>query len=191
ILLWVSGSTAAAVFGVYFKLQSFIFMPIFGLNNGMIPIVAYNYGAAKPDRIKRTIFLAGRAAVIIMAVGTALFWVFPEFFLGLFYASENMMAMGVVALRIISVHFMIAGISIICSSALQALGHGFFSMITSIVRQLVVLLPAAFVLAYLGGINAVWWAFPIAEVFSLILAFSFLRFVMGRDIQPLYQKNEE
>lgn len=191
ILLWVSGSTAAAVFGVYFKLQSFIFMPIFGLNNGMIPIVAYNYGAAKPDRIKRTIFLAGRAAVIIMAVGTALFWVFPEFFLGLFSASENMMAMGVVALRIISVHFMIAGISIICSSALQALGHGFFSMITSIVRQLVVLLPAAFVLAYLGGINAVWWAFPIAEVFSLILAFSFLRFVMGRDIQPLYQKNEE
>ncbi|MBQ5385523.1 MAG: MATE family efflux transporter [Lachnospiraceae bacterium] len=191
ILLWVSGSTAAAVFGVYFKLQSFIFMPIFGLNNGMIPIVAYNYGAAKPDRIKRTIFLAGRAAVIIMAVGTALFWVFPKFFLGLFSASENMMAMGVVALRIISVHFMIAGVSIICSSALQALGHGFFSMITSIVRQLVVLLPAAFVLAYLGGINAVWWAFPIAEVFSLILAFSFLRFVMGRDIQPLYQKNEE
>ena len=150
ILLWVSGSTAAAVFGVYFKLQSFIFMPIFGLNNGMIPIVAYNYGAAKPDRIKRTIFLAGRAAVIIMAVGTALFWVFPEFFLGLFSASENMMAMGVVALRIISVHFMIAGISIICSSALQALGHGFFSMITSIVRQLVVLLPAAFVLALIG-----------------------------------------
>ena len=191
ILLWVSGSTAAAVFGVYFKLQSFIFMPIFGLNNGMIPIVAYNYGAAKPDRIKRTIFLAGRAAVIIMAVGTVLFWVFPEFFLGLFSASENMMAMGVVALRIISVHFMIAGISIICSSALQALGHGFFSMITSIVRQLVVLLPAAFVLAYLGGINAVWWAFPIAEVFSLILAFSFLRFVMGRDIQPLYQKTVE
>ena len=191
ILLWVSGSTAAAVFGVYFKLQSFIFMPIFGLNNGMIPIVAYNYGAAKPDRIKRTIFLAGRAAVMIMAVGTVLFWVFPKFFLGLFSASENMMAMGVVALRIISVHFMIAGISIICSSALQALGHGFFSMITSIVRQLVVLLPAAFVLAYLGGINAVWWAFPIAEVFSLILAFSFLRFVMGRDIQPLYQKNEE
>ncbi|MBQ1720821.1 MAG: MATE family efflux transporter [Lachnospiraceae bacterium] len=191
ILLWVSGSTAAAVFGVYFKLQSFIFMPIFGLNNGMIPIVAYNYGAAKPDRIKRTIFLAGRAAVIIMAVGTALFWVFPKFFLGLFSASENMMAMGVVALRIISVHFMIAGVSIICSSALQALGHGFFSMITSIVRQLVVLLPAAFALAYLGGINAVWWAFPIAEVFSLILAFSFLRFVMGRDIQPLYQKNEE
>ncbi|MBQ2467424.1 MAG: MATE family efflux transporter [Lachnospiraceae bacterium] len=191
ILLWVSGSTAAAVFGVYFKLQSFIFMPIFGLNNGMIPIVAYNYGAAKPDRIKRTIFLAGRAAVMIMAVVTVLFWVFPEFFLGLFSASENMMAMGVVALRIISVHFMIAGISIICSSALQALGHGFFSMITSIVRQLVVLLPAAFILAYLGGINAVWWAFPIAEVFSLILAFSFLRFVMGRDIQPLYQKNEE
>ncbi|MBR6281067.1 MAG: MATE family efflux transporter [Lachnospiraceae bacterium] len=191
ILLWVSGPTAAAVFGVYFKLQSFIFMPIFGLNNGMIPIVAYNYGAAKPDRIKRTIFLAGRAAVIIMAVGTVLFWVFPEFFLGLFSASENMMAMGVVALRIISVHFMIAGVSIICSSALQALGHGFFSMITSIVRQLVVLLPAALVLAMVGGINAVWWAFPIAEVFSLILAFSFLRFVMGRDIQPLYQKTVE
>jgi putative MATE family efflux protein len=191
ILLWVSGSTAAAVFGVYFKLQSFIFMPIFGLNNGMIPIVAYNYGAAKPDRIKRTIFLAGRAAVMIMAVGTVLFWVFPKFFLGLFSASENMMAMGVVALRIISIHFMIAGVSIICSSALQALGHGFFSMITSIVRQLVVLLPAAFVLALIGGINAVWWAFPISEVFSLILAFSFLRFVMGRDIQPLYQKTEE
>jgi putative MATE family efflux protein len=191
ILLWVSGSTAAAVFGVYFKLQSFIFMPIFGLNNGMIPIVAYNYGAAKPDRIKRTIFLAGRAAVMIMAVGTVLFWVFPKFFLGLFSASENMMAMGVVALRIISIHFMIAGVSIICSSALQALGHGFFSMITSIVRQLVVLLPAAFVLALIGGINAVWWAFPISEVFSLILAFSFLRFVMGRDIQPLYQKTEK
>lgn len=187
ILLWVSGSTAAAVFGVYFKLQSFIFMPIFGLNNGMIPIVAYNYGARRPERIKRTIFLAGRAAVIIMAIGMGLFWAFPRFFLGLFSASDNMMAMGTVALRIISIHFMIAGVSIICSASLQALGHGFFSMITSIVRQLVVLLPAAFLLAYFGGLNAVWWAFPISEIFSLTLAFNFLRFVMKRDIDPLLQ----
>ncbi|MCR5641620.1 MAG: MATE family efflux transporter [Lachnospiraceae bacterium] len=185
-ILLVFSSTAAAVFGVYFKLQSFIFMPIFGMNNGMIPIVAYNYGAGKPDRIKRVIFLAGRTAVLIMAVGTFLFMVFPEFFLGLFSASADMMAMGVVALRIISVHFVIAGVSIICSSSLQALGHGFFSMVMSLVRQLIVLLPAAYVLAQLGGVNMVWWAFPIAEVVSLTLALIFLRRVMRAEIDPLY-----
>lgn len=161
-------------------------MPIFGMNNGMIPIVAYNYGAGKPDRIKRVIFLAGRTAVLIMAVGTFLFMVFPEFFLGLFSASADMMAMGVVALRIISVHFVIAGVSIICSSSLQALGHGFFSMVMSLVRQLIVLLPAAYVLAQLGGVNMVWWAFPIAEVVSLTLALIFLRRVMRAEIDPLY-----
>lgn len=189
-ILLMFSSTAAAVFGVYFKLQSFVFMPIFGMNNGLIPIVAYNFGAAKPDRIKRAIYLASRAAVIIMVVGTTLFMLFPAFFLGLFSASEQMTAMGVIAMRIISVHFILAGVSIVCSSVFQALGHGVLSMVMSIVRQLVVLLPSAYVLALAGGINAVWWAFPIAELASLTLALLFMRRIMRNEIAPLYKKAE-
>ncbi len=185
--------TATAVFGVYFKLQSFFFMPVFGLNNGMVPIVAYNYGARKPERITKTIKLSAAYAVGIMAVGFALFQLIPDVFISMFEAEESagdMLAIGVPALRAISWSFLFAGFGIVCGSTFQALGHGVFSLTVSLVRQLVVLLPAAFVLSKVGGLPAVWWAFPIAELFSLALTSFFLFRVYRRDIAPMYQSGE-
>jgi len=183
-------STATAVFGIYFKLQSFIFMPVFGLNNGMVPIVAYNYGARKPERITKTIKLSVAYAVGIMAVGFALFQLIPDVFISMFEAEEStgdMLAIGVPALRTISWSFLFAGFGIVCGSTFQALGHGVFSLTVSVVRQLVVLLPAAFLLSRLDGLRAVWWAFPIAELFSLALSSFFLFRVYRREIAPMYQ----
>jgi len=156
--------TAIAVFGVYFKLQSFIFMPVFGLTNGMIPIIAYNYGARNKLRITQTIKLSIITAVVIMVAGFALFQFAPRQLLALFNASENMISIGVPALKIISYSFLLAGYNIITSSVFQALGNGVYSLITSIARQLVVLMPAAYLLARLGELNNVWLAFPIAEI---------------------------
>ena len=182
-------ATATAVFGVYFKLQSFIFMPVFGLNNGMVPIVAYNYGARKPDRITKTIRLAVIYAVSIMLVGFLLFQLIPQVFLSLFLAegetSGDLLTIGVPALRTISFSFVFAGFCIVCSSVFQALGHGVLSLLTSLVRQLGVLLPVAFLLSRIHGLDAVWWAFPIAELFSLTLSVLFLRRVYKREIAPL------
>lgn len=163
-------STAAAVFGVYFKLQSFVFMPIFGMNNGMIPIIAYNYGARKRTRITKTIKLSVFIAMSIMTIGTILFETVPEFLLRtLFSASDQMLEIGVPALKIIAIHFIIAGYSIIISSTFQALGNGVYSLIISVARQLVVLLPVAYIFSKLGGLQFVWWSFPIAEVVSVAL----------------------
>lgn len=163
ILLKFSES-ALNVFGIYFKLQSFIFMPVFGLNNGMIPIIAFNYGAKKKDRIYATMKLAAISAVGYMFLGFAVFQTLPKFLLGFFNASAEMIAIGVPALRIISISFMMAGFSIVSISTCQALGKSIYSLIVSIIRQLVVLIPAAFLLSLLGNVNLVWWAFPIAEV---------------------------
>ena len=173
-ILIAFSSTATAVFGVYFKLQSFIFMPVFGLNNGMIPIIAYNYGAGKRDRMIPTIRYAVIYAFIIMSAGTAVFWLFADKLLLLFAASDHMMSMGVPALRIISIHFPIASFCIIIGSVFQALGKAVYSMINSIMRQVVVLLPAAYLLSLTGEVNNVWWAFPIAEIMSLIVTSIFL-----------------
>jgi putative MATE family efflux protein len=181
-------TTATAVFGVYYKLQSFVFMPVFGMNNGMVPIVAYNYGARKPARIIRTIQLAVCYATGIMLLGILLFQTMAPQLMGLFQAegsSGDLVTIGSVALRIISVHFIFAGFSIVCSSVFQALGHGVLSLIVSVVRQLVVLLPAAFILSRLGGLEAVWWAFPIAELSSAVLCAIFLRRVYHREILPM------
>ena len=167
-------STAVAVFGVYFKMQSFVFMPIFGINNGMVPIISYNLGARKPDRIRSTFKLAAATAVGIMLVGFAVAQLAPDKLLSIFNASPDMLAMGVPALRTSSLHFLIAGFSVVCSSAFQALGRGVLALWVSVIRQLVVLVPAAFILAKLGGINAVWFAFPIAEVISGTLCAVFL-----------------
>ena len=158
--------TAAAVFGVYYKLQSFVFMPVFGLNNGVIPIVAYNYGAQKRDRLLKTVKLSIIFACSIMAVGTLLMWLIPDTMLRLFDASENMMSIGVPALRIISTSFVVAGCCICISSVFQALGKSHYSMIVSIARQLIVLIPVAYLLSKFGNINLVWLSFPIAEVVS-------------------------
>ena len=184
-LLIEFSSTAVALFGVYFKLQSFVFMPIFGLNNGMIPVVAYNFGARKKERIMKTIKLACIYAVSIMIVGVIIMQLFPGQLLKLFSAGDEMMKMGIFALRIISIHFVFAGVSIVLTGAFQALRHGIFSMIVSFIRQLVVLIPAAFVLAKLGGINAVWWCFPIAEIVSITLCIIFFLKIKRKQIDTL------
>lgn len=178
-------TTATAVFGVYFKLQSFVFMPIFGLNNGMVPIIAYNYGARKKDRMMQTYKLSIIYAICIMTLGTILFELIPDKLFLLFDASDHMLSMGVPALRIIAVHFPIAAFCIVTGSVFQALGNAVYSMITSICRQLLVLLPVAFLLAQLGNVNFVWFAFPIAEIASMILTIIFFVKVYRRIIKPL------
>ena len=172
-ILIVFSSTAVAVFGVYFKLQSFVFMPVFGLNNGLIPIMAYNYGAKKKDRMIKTIKCGLLIAFSIMSVGMVVFELFPDAILALFEASDNMLAMGKVALRTIAIHFPIASICIVLGSAFQALGNAVYSMFVSIARQLVVLIPVAYALSKLGNVNYVWWCFPIAEIMSLTITVIF------------------
>ena len=172
-ILITFSSTAVAVFGVYFKLNSFVFMPVFGLNNGMVPIVSYNYGAQNKKRLTKTIKLAIMYAVCIMFIGIMLFQFMPDVLLRLFDASDHMLEIGIPALRVISLSFAFAGICIVISSSLQALGHGFLSMMISITRQLIILLPSAYILAKIGGIHAVWWSFNIAEIGSLTLSLLF------------------
>ena len=166
---------ATAVFGAYFKLQSFIFMPCFGLNNAMVPIVSYNFGAQKFDRVRKTVRLTVFTAIGIMCVGCALFECIPETLLGMFSPTDEMLSIGRVALRIIGVHFPLAGFSIIAGSACQALGKPIYALINSVCRQIVVLLPAAYLLSLTGRLELVWLAFPIAEVVSVILNATFLR----------------
>ena len=167
-------STATAVFGVYFKLQSFVFMPVFGLNNGLVPILAYNFGAGRRDRFIKALKCGILYAVSIMFVGLVIFQTIPQVLLGFFEASDEMLRIGVPALRIICLSFLPAGFGIVCGTAFQALGNAVYSMIVSIARQLVVLLPAAYLLSLLGNVNYVWWAFPIAEVMSLTVTIIFL-----------------
>lgn len=174
-VLLTFSTTATAVFGAYFKLQSFVFMPIFGLNNGMVPIIAYNYGAERHDRVKKTIKLTIIAAVSIMAAGLLAFEFAPDILLGFFNADENMMRLGIPALRIIAPHFLLAGFCIIAGSVCQAIGNPKHSLIVSICRQLVVLLPVALLLSKTGVLDYVWFAFPISEIVSLTLSAIFLR----------------
>lgn len=160
--------TAAAVFGVYFKLQSFIFMPVFGLNNGIIPIIAYNYGAQKRARMLKAVKLGILYVFMFMITGLLIMQFFPEQLLSIFNATEEMVRLGVPALRTISICFVFAGFCIVIGSVFQALGRGVFSMIVSVSRQLIVLIPAAYLLSLTGDVNNVWWSFPIAEIASVI-----------------------
>lgn len=178
-------TTAIAVFGVYFKLQSFIFMPVFGLNNGMVPIISFNYGAKNKTRITRTIKLGMLVAVVILTCGTLLFLFIPNILLGFFNASEDMYRIGIPALRIISIHFPIAALCIIFISVFQALGKGFYSMITSFIRQIIVLLPVAYLLSLSHNINNIWFAFPIAELASLCVSLFFMLRIYRKKIKPL------
>ena len=171
-------STATAVFGVYFKLQSFVFMPVFGLNNGMVPIIAFNYGAKQKQRIMKTMKLAMIYAFGMMAVGLLIFQLCPAVLLELFNASDSMLAIGVPALRTISISFLFAAFSIISISMLQALGHGIYSMFISVGRQLVVLIPVAYLLAQTGNLYLVWLAFPLAEIMAIVLSIIFMRKVL-------------
>lgn len=175
MILIAYSSTAVAVFGVYFKLQSFVFMPVFGLNNGMVPIIAYNYGAQKPERIHKTIRLGMVYAVAIMVVGLLVFQLIPKELLLMFDASDAMLEIGAPALRIMSLAFVFAGIGIASSSACQAFGYSVYSMLISIARQIVVLIPAAYLLSLTGVLRSIWFAFPIAEIVSLFLSLFFLR----------------
>ena len=181
-------STAAAVFGVYFKLQSFIFMPVFGLNNGMVPIIGFNYGARKPDRLMATMKLATKYAMTMMTAGTIAFWALTPQLLGIFNASEQMLEIGIPALRLISLSFLLAGFNIIRISTMQALGHGVISLIVSVLRQLFVLLPSAFIFSRVWGLNATWISFPIAEIAALFVTIYFWRKVYRNEIQPIFDE---
>ncbi len=178
-------STAAAVFGVYFKLQSMVFMPVFGLNNGMVPIIAYNYGARRKDRMLKTIRLSAVTAVVMMLAGLAVMQAAPETMLRLFNADDNMLDIGVPALQTLSISFLFAGFGIVISSVFQALGNGVYSLIISFVRQVIVLLPAAYLLSLSGRVELVWWAFPIAEVASVVCCLVFLARVNRRILKPM------
>ena len=184
-ILMAFSSTATAVFGVYFKLQSFVFMPVFGLNNGMVPIISYNYGARNKARVKATFRYAVIYATTIMLVGLAIFQLLPNQLLNIFNASDEMLRIGDVALRVISPSFLFAGAAIVASSMFQALGNGVFSLIVSVGRQLVVLVPVAYLLSLAGRLELVWWAFPIAEIASVLLSLLFLRRIFRTVIDPM------
>lgn len=179
------GETATAVFSIYYKLQSFFFMPLFGLNNATISIVAYNYGARKPARITGALKLAVGGALCFMLLGLLAFQLIPGALLGIFALSDTFMSYGVVALRIISIHFPIAAVCIALGASFQALGNGIYSTITSLCRQLIVLVPVAWLLSLSGQVELVWWAFPIAELVSLAATVFFYVRIYRQKIRPL------
>ena len=182
------GETAAGVFGIYYKLQSFFFMPTFGLNNAAISIVAFNYGARKPERITATLKRSVAAAMCITCVGLVVFQLFPDLLLDIFQPSEDFRAIGRSALRIISFHFPLAAVCIALGATFQALGVGIYSTITSLCRQMIVLLPVAYLLSLTGQVQAVWWAFPVAEVVSLLVTLFFFARIYRMKIRPLYTR---
>ena len=194
ITMTPGAETSATVFGVYFKLNSFVFMPIFGLNNGVIPIIAYNYGAKNRLRMLKTIKVAIFIALGFMFLGTMLFLTIPDVLLSIFNADATMMSIGVPALRIICTHFMVAAVCIVLGSVFQALGFGTYSMITSIARQIVVLIPAAYILAKIGlstgNSNLVWWSFPIAELMSLTVTMILYAILYRNTIKPIPKGSE-
>ena len=179
------GETAAGVFGIYFKLQSFVLMPLFGLNNASISILAFNYGARQPKRITKTLKLSTCTALTIMVLGLTVFQVFPDQLLGIFNPSDTFLILGKSALRIVSLHFPIAAICIALGASFQALGNGIYSTITSLCRQLLALLPAAYLLSLTGNVHAVWWAFPIAEIVSATVTLILFSRIYRKRIKPL------
>lgn len=180
IILHGFSSTAVAVFGVYYKLQSFAFMPVFGLNNALVPTIAFNYGAKKPERIHEAVKYGMLYASAIMFAGLLLLQLFPKELLLLFDAQDYMLSIGIPALRIISVHYLLAGVCIVCSASCQAFGYGVYSLIISCVRQLAALLPAAWLLSLTGRLNLIWLSFPIAECVSIALCLPLLRLVLKK-----------
>ena len=180
--------TATSVFGIYFKLQSFFFMPLFGINNATISIIAFNYGARKPQRIVKTLKLASCAALSVMIIGLLAFQLIPDVLLGMFNPTDDFLVMGRAALRTISWSFPIAAVCISLGASFQALGNGIYSTIISLGRQLVVLLPAAYLLSLTGNVNRVWWSFPIAELASALLTLFFFLRIYRQKIDPLYRQ---
>ena len=177
--------TATGVFGIYYKLQSFFFMPLFGTNNATISIIAYNYGARKPERMTKTLRLALVTGLCFMLFGLTVFQLVPEALLGLFNPSDEFLRMGIKALRIVSIHFPIATVGIMLGASFQALGNGIYSTIVSLCRQLLALLPAAYLLSLTGNVDNVWWSFPIAEVVSALVTLILYRRLYLAKIKPL------
>ena len=185
LILVSFSTTAVATFGAYFKIQSFVFMPIFGMNNGLVPIIAYNYGARKPDRMREGMRISVFYSVAFMSVGTLIFWIAPGVLMSMFNPSETMMSLGIKALRIISICFPFAGYAIMRGSVFQAVGKSVYSMNISLIRQLGVLLPMAWILGRIGGVTAVWWAFPIAEIAGTGMSVMYTRKVKREIIDNL------
>ena len=191
IILIAFSTTATAVFGVYFKLQSFFFLPVFGLNNGLIPVLSYNYGAMNKKRIDEALRFSLALAFGIMLAGTLLLEAVPGVLLGMFNAADDMKSMGIIALRTIAIHFPLAAIGIVLSSVFQAFAQSIYSLIISVMRQLVVLIPAAWLLAQTGNVNNVWWSFFVAEIISLLASIYFFKKVYHRTIHPLEAMQQE
>lgn len=183
-------ATATAVYGVYIRLQGFAFMPVFGLNNGMIPIVSFNYGARNKKRMIQAIKICLIYALSLMFTGTVLFQLFPTQLLGLFSASEEMTAIGVSALRTISISFVLAGFSIIMGTVFQALGNAMLSLWVNVIRQLVILIPAAYLLSLTGNVHAVWWAVVISELVAVVFSALAMRYVYKKKIRPMADNTE-
>lgn len=181
---------ATAVFGLYYKIQSLFFMPVFGINNATISIVAFNYGARQPNRIKKTLMLSVGAIACFMLAGLAVFETIPGQLMDMFNANEDMRAMGICALRIVALAFPLASVGIGLGASFQALGNGIYSTITSLSRQLIVLLPAAWLLSLSGDVNMVWWAFPIAEVVSMAVTLVLYGRIYRQKIKPLYTREK-
>ena len=180
------GETATGVFSIYYKLRSFFFMPLFGLNNATISIVAFNYGARKPERITKALKVAVGTALGFMIAGCLAFELIPQVLLGIFQLSDTFTELGKTALRIIAIHFPVAAVCIALGASFQALGNGMYSTITSLFRQLIALLPAAYLLSLTGDVNAVWWSFPIAEVVSLAATLFFFVRIYRQKVKPLF-----
>lgn len=184
-ILIAFSTTATAVFGIYFKLQSFVYMPIFGINNGLVPIVAYNYGAKKPKRIMEAFKLAAIYATGLTTLGFVLFQLFPTQLLNIFNASDTMLKIGIPAMKIISLHFVLAGYNIICSSTFQALRHGMYSLWNSVLRQLFLLLPIAYFFAIMGAFDYIWFAFPISEIVCTFISTILMIRIYKKQIKTL------
>ena len=185
LILMGLSSTGAAVFGVYFKIQSFFFMPVMGLNNGLIPIISYNYGARKKRRILNTMNYAYKIAAFFMLLAILVFELLPAQLLKLFDASDSMLSIGVPALRIIGIHFLAAWFCIITGSFFQAMGKAVYSLYVSICRQLVILLPVAYILSKIGGLSAIWWSMAIAEVMSVVITMICRKKVFTNIMDPM------
>jgi putative MATE family efflux protein len=184
-LLLGYSTTATAVFGAYFKLQTFVYMAVFGLNNALIPIVAYNYGAKKGDRIKSAIFLCGILSAVIGVIGTLIMELFPAQLIGAFSPSEEMYSLGVTALRILGLTFTFGSVTVMVSYALQGFSRGVSSLIVSAGRQVILLLPLAVLLGSIMGITGIWWSFLVAEVVDMILAVVFLGIIEKKELASL------
>jgi putative MATE family efflux protein len=185
MILVAYSTTAVAVLGVYFRIQSFVFMPVFGLNQGAMPILGYNYGAKNKDRLMKTYKEAFKVALIVMAAGTLLFQAIPAQLLLIFDASEEMLRIGVPALRLISLCFIPAAFGIITGTLFQGTGHGVLSLYASVIRQLVGILPLAYLLIKIGGVTLSWLAFPLAEILGLIYSAIMLRWLYKKEISKL------